>query len=86
MAADFSFKNVLCADASTDEDTTGALDEKGLVQLITGVPEESEDADDTKHVVATMPSLNQLMDAFDILRHFWGSQGNRGSIEWPCGL
>lgn len=49
------------------------LDDEGNVQLVTGVLEELEDADDRESAKGLMPTPSQVMDAVDLLRKCSGA-------------
>lgn len=46
---------------------------EGIVVLVTGAPEESEDADDREDAAAPVPTPSQVMDAIDLSRQFAGA-------------
>lgn len=58
MAADHSFDDFMITDADEDTDTTEALDDEEIVQLVSDAQEESEDAKDPDAVEAPVPTLS----------------------------
>ncbi|KAH7986396.1 hypothetical protein HPB52_024995 [Rhipicephalus sanguineus] len=72
MAAVHNFDDFVIANTDADTDTTEVLDDDEIVQLVSDVQEESEDANDPDTVEAPMPTPSQVMDAVDLLRRFAG--------------
>lgn len=82
VVAELSFEDFLWADADADEDTAEALDDKGIVQLVTGMPAESEDAGDMEDAEAPEPTPNQVMGAIDLLRKSAGAhEGSEDALN-----
>ncbi|KAL1425867.1 hypothetical protein MTO96_018849 [Rhipicephalus appendiculatus] len=68
------FEDFLCPDANENEDTTEALDVKGMVQPITSATEQSEQVDDVEDYETPAPTPSQgAMDAAHLSGQFAGT-------------
>lgn len=70
MAADLNFHDYLSTDTNADANTTEVLIDEEIIQLVSVAQEVPEDAENPETADAPVPTIGQVMDAIDLLRHF----------------